>query len=60
MFRIETDRLTLRPLPMSDPDEMATLLGDAEALGFWGPSLDLAGTRRWIERNLARHASPLR
>jgi len=46
MLRIETDRLTLRPLAMSDLDEMATLLGDADALAFWGNPLDRAGTQR--------------
>ena len=35
---------------------MATLLGDADALAFWGNPLDRAGTQRWIERNRARHA----
>ena len=53
---LETRRLTLRPLAMSDLDQMATLLGDAEGLRFWGPPLDRAGTTSWIERNLARYA----
>jgi RimJ/RimL family protein N-acetyltransferase len=41
---------------MSDLDQMATLLGDADGLRFWGPPLDGAGTTNWIKRNLARYA----
>jgi RimJ/RimL family protein N-acetyltransferase len=56
MDRLETERLTLRPLAMSDLDDMATLFSDAEGLRLWGPPLDRAETRSWIERNLARYA----
>lgn len=52
---LETDRLTLRPLALRDLDQMATLLGDAEGLRFWGPPLDRAGATGWIERNVARY-----
>jgi RimJ/RimL family protein N-acetyltransferase len=31
------------------------MLGDAEALAFWGEPLDRAGCLAWIERNLARY-----
>lgn len=54
---LETERLTLRPLTLDDLDEMATLLGDAEALVLWGGALDRDGARSWIERNIARYAS---
>ena len=54
---LETERLTLRPLTLGDLDEMATLLGDAEALVLWGGPLDREGARAWIERNIARYAS---
>lgn len=54
---LETERLTLRPLTLDDLDEMATLLGDAEALVLWGGALDRDGAQAWIERNLARYAS---
>lgn len=54
---LETDRLALRALVPEDLDEMATLLGDAEALVLWGGPLDRDGARAWIERNLARYAS---
>lgn len=54
---LQTERLTLRPLALDDLDEMATLLGDAEALVLWGGPLDREGARSWIERNIARYAS---
>jgi [ribosomal protein S5]-alanine N-acetyltransferase len=53
--RLETERLVLRPLALSDLDDMASLLGDAEALTLWGDPLDRDGARGWIERNLARY-----
>jgi RimJ/RimL family protein N-acetyltransferase len=54
---LQTERLTLRPLTLGDLDEMASLLGDAEALVLWGGPLDREGARAWIERNIARYAS---
>jgi RimJ/RimL family protein N-acetyltransferase len=54
---LQTERLTLRPLALGDLDEVATLLGDAEALALWGGPLDREGARAWIERNVARYAS---
>jgi len=54
---LQTERLTLRPLTLGDLDEMATLLGDAEALVLWGGPLDREGARAWVERNIARYAS---
>jgi RimJ/RimL family protein N-acetyltransferase len=54
---LETERLILRAFRSEDLDEVATLLGDVEALVLWGGALDRAGARSWIERNLARYAS---
>ena len=54
-LRLETERLELRPLALDDLDGLASMLGDAEALTFWGGPLDREGARRWIERNLARY-----
>lgn len=54
---LETERLTLRPLTPDDLDEMATLLGDPEALRLWGEPLDREGAQAWIERNIARYAA---
>lgn len=52
---LETKRLLLRPLALADLDDMASLLGDGEALTFWGPPRDRAASRAWIERNLGRY-----
>ena len=54
-LRLETPRLTLRPLDDGDLDDICLLLGDAEALALWGGPLDREGARQWIERNLARY-----
>jgi RimJ/RimL family protein N-acetyltransferase len=54
-LHLRTDRLELRPLVLEDLDAMASMLGDAEALTYWGAPLDREGARRWIERNLARY-----
>jgi RimJ/RimL family protein N-acetyltransferase len=54
-LRLETPRLTLRPLANDDLDDLCLLLGDAEGLTLWGEPLDREGARRWIERNLARY-----
>lgn len=54
-LHLETERLRLRPFTLGDLDELAVLLGDAEALVLWGEPLDREGSRDWIERNLARY-----
>lgn len=54
-MRLETERLLLRPLTRDDLDAMTILLGDAEALAYWGAPLDRDGARAWIERNIARY-----
>lgn len=54
-LHLETKRLGLRPLALDDLDDVASLLGDAEALRFWGGPLDREGARHWIERNIARY-----
>lgn len=54
-LHLETERLILRPLRPEDLDEMATLLGDADALALWGDPLDRDGSLAWIERNMARY-----
>ena len=56
-FRLETRRLTLRPLRDADFDGLCSLLGDAEALALWGEPLDEEGVSSWIERNRLRYAS---
>lgn len=54
-MHLETDRLELRPLTLGDLDDVASMLGDAEALRLWGGPLDREEARRWIERNVSRY-----
>ncbi len=54
-LRLQTDRLELRALTYDDLDEMASMLGDAEALTHWGPPLSREESRSWIQRNLRRY-----
>lgn len=50
-----TDRLELRALTLDDLDDLASMLGDSEALTHWGPPLNREQSRSWIERNLRRY-----
>jgi RimJ/RimL family protein N-acetyltransferase len=52
---LKTDRLELRAFTLDDLDELASMLGDAEALVHWGPPLSREESRSWIERNLRRY-----
>jgi RimJ/RimL family protein N-acetyltransferase len=54
-LHLGTDRLELRALSLDDLDEMASMLGDAEALIYWGSPLSREESRWWIERNLRRY-----
>jgi [ribosomal protein S5]-alanine N-acetyltransferase len=54
-LRLETARLTLRPLRDEDLDELCLLLGDRDALALWGEPLDREAARQWIERNKERY-----
>lgn len=54
-LHLETERLELRELTLDDLDELASMLGDAEALTHWGPPLSREESRSWIERNLRRY-----
>lgn len=54
-LHLTTPRLELRPLTYDDLDDVASMLGDAEALTHWGPPLTREESRSWIERNLRRY-----
>ncbi len=45
-----TERLELRPFEERDAEPMLAVFGDAGALRYWGPPLDLNGVRARIER----------
>lgn len=52
---VATKRLELRPFTFDDLDELASMLGDAEALVHWGPPLSHDESRSWIARNRKRY-----
>ena len=54
-LRLTTRRLALRALTYDDLDALASMLGDARALTYWGPPLTRRESRSWIERNLRRY-----
>jgi ribosomal-protein-alanine N-acetyltransferase len=54
-LHLMTPRLELRALVFDDLDALASLLGDAAALTYWGPPLTRNESRSWIERNLRRY-----
>ena len=54
-LHLTTRRLALRALTYDDLDALASMLGDAKALTYWGSPLTREGSRSWIERNLRRY-----
>ncbi len=54
-FRLETERLLLRPYEMDDLDDIAAILGDAETMRYYPAPFSRAKSREWIESNLARY-----
>lgn len=57
-LELQTERLSLRPLVEDDFDDMAALLGDAEALVLWGGLLTSEQVHSWAgDRVGMDHAS---
>lgn len=54
-FRLETDRLVLRPYVMEDLDAIAAILGDPETMRYYPAPFSREKSRAWIESNLARY-----
>jgi RimJ/RimL family protein N-acetyltransferase len=54
-LHLTTRRLALRALTYDDLDALASMLGDAAALAYWGSPLTRNESRSWIERNLRRY-----
>ena len=55
-FRLETERLVLRPLAFSDEDALHAVLGDAETMRWYPHPFSQEETHRWIEWNLESYA----
>ena len=54
-FRLETERLFLRPMTMDDYDALYAVLADAEIMRHYPYAFDEARVRGWIERNRDRY-----
>jgi ribosomal-protein-alanine N-acetyltransferase len=54
-FRLETDRLVLRPFAEDDVDGIHAVLGDPETMRYYPAPFTLEKSRRWIEWNLANY-----
>jgi RimJ/RimL family protein N-acetyltransferase len=53
---LETERLVLRELVLSDADALALVLSDPETMKYYPAPIDQNGIQQWIERNLRRYA----
>ena len=54
-FRLETERLFLRPMTTDDYEALYAVLGDAEIMRHYPYEFDEARVRSWIERNRDRY-----
>jgi RimJ/RimL family protein N-acetyltransferase len=54
-FRLETERLVLRPFAMDDLDAIHAILGDAETMRYYPAPFTRDKSRQWIEWNLANY-----
>lgn len=52
-FRLETDRLLLRPLAPRDVESLLAILGDPETMRWYPKPYDREGVVAWIERATA-------
>ena len=51
-FRLETERLRLRPYRLEDLDELHAMFSDAEHMTWYPAPFDLETTRAWLERQI--------
>lgn len=54
-FRLETERLVLRPFTMDDLDGIHAVLGDAEIMQYYPAPFTREQSRQWIEWNLGHY-----
>jgi RimJ/RimL family protein N-acetyltransferase len=54
---LETERLSLRELELSDLDFVAEMLGDPEVMRFYPSTCDRSAALAWIRKQLSRYAS---
>ncbi|MEH2391826.1 MAG: GNAT family N-acetyltransferase [Nostoc sp.] len=59
---LETDRLLLREMTLSDLDALLLVLGDAESMRYYPKPFDCEIVQKWIDwqcRNYAQHGMSL-
>jgi [ribosomal protein S5]-alanine N-acetyltransferase len=54
-FRLETERLRLRPCMAEDADALAPMFADAEHMRFYPSTYSRKETELWVQRNLDRY-----
>ncbi len=55
-MRIETERLVLRDMALTDLDDLLAVFADPETMRFYPQPFDCQMTQAWIARNLQRYA----
>lgn len=54
-FRLETERLVLRPYRWDDLDDLHAMFSDPEHMRWYPEPFALEGTRAWLERTFERY-----
>jgi len=54
-FRLETERLRLRPFTFDDLGDLFEILSDPETMQYYPEPYSREGTLRWIEDNVRRY-----
>jgi RimJ/RimL family protein N-acetyltransferase len=57
-FRLETERLRLRPYREEDLDELHAMFSDPEHMRWYPAPFQHEESRRWLERQIARYRDP--
>jgi [ribosomal protein S5]-alanine N-acetyltransferase len=54
-FRLETERLLLRPYRLEDLDDLHAMFSDPEHMRWYPEPFSREGSLEWLERQIARH-----
>ena len=54
-FRLETDRLLLRPYRLEDLDDLHAMFSDPEHMRWYPEPFPREGSLDWLERQMARY-----
>ena len=57
-FRLETERLRLRPYRLEDLDDLHAMLSDPEHMRGYPEPFDREGSLAWLERQIAGYEDP--